>query len=124
MERPLRLLLPLLLGQATAGTVARPFHIDAAAAGARPFDGVGGLSGGGATSKLLPSYPQQQRDEILDALFKENHLASLSLLKIEIGGDVDSTEGSESSHMHSEQDLACCFGASRRGRCCQSSSLL
>ena len=101
------LLLPLLLSPAAAPP---PFVIDADAAGGRPFDGVGGLSGGGATSKLLPSYPPQQRSEILDALFKENHLASLSLLKIEIGGDTDSTEGSESSHMHSEEDLDCTRG--------------
>ena len=94
----------------TAAAQASPFKIDTAGAGARPFDGVGGLSGGGATSKLLPTYPAKQRGEILDALFLPNHLASLSLLKIEIGGDTDSTEGSESSHMHSEEDLDCARG--------------
>ena len=39
-------------------------------AAGRTFDGVGALSGGGATSVLLGSYPDEQRDQILDLLFK------------------------------------------------------
>ncbi|KAK0049437.1 galactocerebrosidase [Biomphalaria pfeifferi] len=68
----------------------------------RMFEGIGGISGGGATSKLLVNYPQKQRDEILDYLFKPNFGASLHILKVEIGGDAQSTDGSESSHMHYE----------------------
>lgn len=70
----------------------------------RRFDGIGGLSGGGATSRLLVSYPEKQRDEILDLLFKPNFGASLQILKVEIGGDAQSTDGTESSHMHSAND--------------------
>ncbi|XP_052772475.1 galactocerebrosidase-like isoform X2 [Mya arenaria] len=66
----------------------------------RRYDGIGGLSGGGATSKLLVNYPQQQRDQILDYLFKPGFGASLSILKVEIGGDAQSTDGTEASHMH------------------------
>ncbi|GAB1605893.1 galactocerebrosidase-like [Argonauta hians] len=66
----------------------------------RRFDGIGGLSGGGATSKLLANYPLQQRNEILDYLFKPQFGASLQILKVEIGGDAQSTDGSEASHMH------------------------
>ena len=66
----------------------------------RTFDGVGGLSGGGATSVLLRDYPQAQLSNILDLLFKPNFGASLHILKVEIGGDAQSTDGSESSHMH------------------------
>uniref|UniRef100_A0A0B7AEQ2 galactosylceramidase n=1 Tax=Arion vulgaris TaxID=1028688 RepID=A0A0B7AEQ2_9EUPU len=66
----------------------------------RTFDGIGGLSGGGATSKLLVNYPQEQRDQILDYLFKPNFGASLQILKVEIGGDAQSTDGTEASHMH------------------------
>ncbi|XP_067656744.1 galactocerebrosidase-like isoform X2 [Haliotis asinina] len=66
----------------------------------RRFDGIGGLSGGGATSKLLVNYPKKQRDEILDYLFKPNFGASLQILKVEIGGDAQSTDGTEASHMH------------------------
>jgi hypothetical protein len=38
-------------------------------------------------------------------LFKPGFGASLQLLKVEIGGDTQSTDGSESSHMHSRDDL-------------------
>ncbi|XP_060568345.1 galactocerebrosidase-like isoform X2 [Ruditapes philippinarum] len=64
------------------------------------FYGIGGLSGGGATSKLLVNYPKEQRDQILDYLFKPGFGASLHILKVEIGGDAQSTDGTEASHMH------------------------
>lgn len=69
------------------------------------FYGIGAISGGGATSKLLQNYPQKQRDEILDYLFLPNFGASLHMLKVEIGGDSQSTEGTEASHMHNSWDL-------------------
>ncbi len=50
--------------------------------------GLGGLSGGGATSRLLPDYPEKQKAEILDLLFKPNYGASLHTLKVEIGGGI------------------------------------
>ena len=64
----------------------------------RVFHGLGGLSGGGATSVFLRSYPEPQRSEILDYLFKPNYGASLQILKVEIGGEGQSTDGSEASH--------------------------
>ncbi|XP_055894492.1 galactocerebrosidase-like [Biomphalaria glabrata] len=70
----------------------------------RQFEGIGGLSGGGATSKLLVNYPEIQRNEILDYLFKPNFGASLQILKVEIGGDSQSTDGTEASHMHNSND--------------------
>ncbi len=54
----------------------------AAPSACRTLDGVGGLSGGGATSVFLPSYPQPQRDEVLDFLFKPNFGAALHSLKV------------------------------------------
>uniref|UniRef100_A0A673KG89 Galactocerebrosidase n=1 Tax=Sinocyclocheilus rhinocerous TaxID=307959 RepID=A0A673KG89_9TELE len=36
----------------------------------RSFDGIGGLSGGGATSRLLVNYAEPYRSQILDYLFK------------------------------------------------------
>lgn len=73
------------------------------------FGGVGGLSGGGATSKLLPSYAEPTRSELLDILFKPKFLGALQVLKVEIGGDACSTEGSEASHMHvADPELASC----------------
>ncbi|XP_028294488.1 galactocerebrosidase isoform X2 [Gouania willdenowi] len=70
----------------------------------RVFDGVGGLSGGGATSRLLVNYEEPYRSQVLDYLFKPNFGASLHILKVEIGGDAQSTDGTEPSHMHYEND--------------------
>ncbi|XP_038584226.1 galactocerebrosidase isoform X2 [Micropterus salmoides] len=70
----------------------------------RVFDGIGGLSGGGATSRLLVSYAEPYRSQILDYLFKPNFGASLHILKVEIGGDAQTTDGTEPSHMHYEND--------------------
>ena len=87
---------------------ARPLPISAARASpARVYDGVGALSGGCATSKLLFSYAPKERAEILDLLFKPQWGASMDILKVEIGGDTCSTEGSELSHMHTADDLNC-----------------
>nr|QFF91248.1 galactosylceramidase 2 isoform 2 [Potamotrygon motoro] len=68
------------------------------------FDGIGGLSGGGATSRLLVNYQEPYRSQILDYLFKPNFGASLHILKVEIGGDAQTTDGTEPSHMHYEDD--------------------
>lgn len=70
----------------------------------RRFDGIGGLSGGGATSRLLVNYPEPYQSQILDYLFKQQFGASLHILKVEIGGDAQSTEGTEHSHMHTPND--------------------
>ena len=66
----------------------------------RAFDGIGGLSGGGAASRLLPAYGSPYLEQILDSLFLPNFGASLQILKVEIGGDAQSTEGTEASHMN------------------------
>jgi O-glycosyl hydrolase len=84
---------------AAAQTVA----IDASGAG-RVFDGVGAISGGGGNSRLLFDYAEPYRSQILDYLFKPHYGASLQILKVEIGADMDSTDGAESSHMHTATD--------------------
>ena len=56
----------------------------AAASAGRRYDGLGGLSGGGATSAFLMAYPEQQRSDILDALFLPGSAASLDILKVEV----------------------------------------
>uniref|UniRef100_A0A0B7BI09 galactosylceramidase n=1 Tax=Arion vulgaris TaxID=1028688 RepID=A0A0B7BI09_9EUPU len=68
----------------------------------RRYDGIGGLSGGSATSKLLIGYPDKQRNEVLDYLFKPKFAASLQILKVEIGGDSQASDATEASHMHVE----------------------
>ncbi|EPY76496.1 Galactocerebrosidase-like protein [Camelus ferus] len=58
------------------------------------------LNGSPATSRLLVNYPEPYRSQILDYLFKPNFGASLHILKVEIGGDGQTTDGTEPSHMH------------------------
>jgi hypothetical protein len=113
----LPLLLPLLLGASGAAAAGAPAQLSNAGApivldGATAhhvFDGIGGLSAG-ATSRLLFEYPEPQRSDILDLLFKPATAAALSILKVEIPGDVQSTDGSEPSHMHTRDDLSCARG--------------
>jgi hypothetical protein len=69
----------------------------------RIFDGLGAASAG-ASSRLLIDYPEPQRSEILDYLFKPGYGAALQRLKVEIGADVNSTDGSEPSHMRNPAD--------------------
>ena len=69
-------------------------------AGGKSFDGIGAVSGGGATSVLLKDYPEPQRGQILDFLFKPDFGAAMSALFVEVPGDGNSTQGSELSHMH------------------------
>ncbi|HYQ62520.1 ricin-type beta-trefoil lectin domain protein [Actinophytocola sp.] len=77
------------------------------ASGGRTFDGVGAVSGGGGNSRLLIDYPEPQRGQILDYLFKPGYGAALQILKAEIGGDTNSTSGAEPSHAHFRGDLDC-----------------
>lgn len=67
------------------------------------FEGLGVLSAG-ASSRLLIDYPEPQRSQILDYLFKPGYGAALQHLKVEIGSDANSTDGSEPSHMRSPGD--------------------
>ena len=72
-------------------------------AGGRRFEGIGALNAG-ASSRLLMEYPEPQRREVLDLLFKPNWGAALQHLKVEVGGDVNSTDGTEPSHMRTRDD--------------------
>ena len=76
----------------------------------RVFDGVGAISGGGGNSRLLIDYPTAQRNQILDYLFKPGYGASLQILKLEIGGDANSTDGSEPSVEHTRGVVNCNAG--------------
>jgi hypothetical protein len=67
------------------------------------FDGLGAVSAG-ASSRLLIDYPEPQRSQILDYLFKPGYGAALQHLKVEIGADVNSTDGSEPSHTRTAPD--------------------
>ena len=87
----------LLLSRSSASS--STYTIDPSAGLGLPFDGIGALSAG-ASSRLLPDYHEPYRSQILDYLFTPQFGAALQILKVEIGGDAQSTEGTEASHMH------------------------
>ncbi|MCU1682559.1 MAG: hypothetical protein JWQ81_3298 [Amycolatopsis sp.] len=76
----------------------------------RTFDGIGAISGGGGNSRLLGDYPQAQQGQILDYLFKPGYGADLQLLKLEVGGDANSTDGAEPSIEHTRGAVNCDAG--------------
>jgi len=88
-----------------SGLAADPIiTLDAASPG-RVFEGIGAVSAG-ASTRLLPDYPEPQRSEILDYLFKPKFGAGFQHLKVEIGSGENSTCGSEPSHVVTRDELA------------------
>jgi galactosylceramidase len=71
----------------------------------RVFEGIGAVSAG-ASTRLLPDYPEPQRSQILDFLFKPKFGAGFQHLKVEIGSGENSTCGSEPSHAITRAELA------------------
>jgi O-glycosyl hydrolase len=86
-------------GQHAAAAAATTVTVSGTGTG-RTFDGIGAISGGGGNTRLLTDYPAAQQQQILDYLFKPGYGADLQILKVEIGGDTNSTDGSESSIEH------------------------
>jgi hypothetical protein len=78
--------------------------------GGRVYDGVGAILGGGGNARYLMDYPARERDQILAYLFKPDYGASLQILKLEIGGDSDSSDGSEPSIEHTRGHINCDAG--------------
>lgn len=70
----------------------------------KTFEGIGALSAG-ASSRLLIDYPEPARSDILDWLFKPGYGAAFHHLKVETGGDVNSTDGTEPSIAHTRQEF-------------------
>lgn len=91
--------LALSFSLATAQTV----RLSATGSG-KQFDGIGAVNGGGATSVLLKDYPEPQRSQIMDLVYKPMFGASVSTLLVEIPGDGNSTQGSMPSHSHYRGD--------------------
>jgi hypothetical protein len=118
---PLLLLLLLAaLGVSTGGGTT--VRIDTAPAAHGPeFHGLGGCSAG-TGPRLLVDYPEPARSTLLDYLFLPNHGASLDIIKLEIGGEGDSTTGTESSHEPQEGVFDFHSGV-RRSHCCPRSVL-
>jgi galactosylceramidase len=95
----LSVLITLLITSAAAAT----YTVSKEGGLGRRFDGIGGLSAGSST-RLLADYNAVWYSQIMDYLFLPGFGASLQILKVEIGGDVQSTDGTEPSHMHSVDD--------------------
>jgi hypothetical protein len=55
-------------------------------------------------------YPAAQQQQILDYLFKPDYGVDLQILKVEIGGDTNSTDSSESSIEHTSGAINCSSG--------------
>lgn len=77
--------------------------IDPARTGAE-FEGIGAVSAG-ASSRLLIDYPEPARSRILDWLFLPRYGASFQHLKVEVGGGINSTDGTEPTHARSREEL-------------------
>src|SRR4051812_21692614 len=82
----------VVAGRNFAAAAPQVIVLDGAAPG-KSFEGVGAVSGGGGTSVLLKDYPEPQRGQILDILFKPNFAALMQALYVEVGGDGNSTAG-------------------------------
>lgn len=70
----------------------------------KSFDGIGVVNGGGATAVLLKDYPEPQRSQIMDLVYKPMFGGSVSSLLVEVPGDGNSTQGSMPSHSHYRGD--------------------
>ena len=91
----------------TCGALAAPaIPINGGVVG-HTFDGHGALSAG-ASSRLLWDYPEPHRSHILDYLFLPQFGAAIQILKVEIGGDTQSTDGSEPSPQRTRDDTYDC----------------
>ncbi|HUZ25790.1 MAG TPA: hypothetical protein VMV07_18685 [Streptosporangiaceae bacterium] len=104
---------PLAATRADASPVSRPPVTRISVngnGGDRIYAGVGAVLGGGGNARYLMDYPARERDQILDYLFKPGYGASLQILKLEIGGDADSSDGSEPSVEHMAGHVNCRAG--------------
>lgn len=75
------------------------------------FDGVGALSAG-ASSRLLYDYPEPQRSDVLDFLFKPSVGANLQILKVEVRSfhaRASTRAGEQLQSLHSRVD-GCSYG--------------
>ncbi len=103
------LLVTVTLTRPAAAATSTTITVSGTATG-RTFYGVGAISGGGGNSRLLVDYPEPQRSQILDYLFKPGYGAAVQMLKIEIGGDANSTDGAEPSIEHVKGTVNCAAG--------------
>ena len=58
----------------------------------------------------MDAYEGTARSAILDWLFKPNYAVSLSILKVEVGADDQTTDGCEACHMRTPTEVNCSRG--------------
>ena len=92
----------LLITLPSTSDATSTYAVSSAGGLGRRFDGIGALSAG--RCGLFADYSAVWYNQIMDYLFLPGFGASLQILKVEIGGDVQSTDGTEPSHMHSADD--------------------
>ena len=102
-------MLTLLLAISTLGAVWGSAIPLLSSAVAHTFTGHGGLSAG-ASSRLFADYPPAIQSDIMDFLFLPQWGLGLQIFKAEIGGGVQSTDGSEPTHEAFRGDLSCTRG--------------
>ena len=100
----LSVFIAISLSPAFAEAPATVISIDGNGEGAK-FEGIGIVSAGASTRQLI-DYPEPYRSDILDWLFKPGFGMALQHLKVEIGGDVNSTCGSEPSYAHTLEEMS------------------
>ncbi len=98
MKIALQIFFLIVTASAAKGEIApQVIRLDPASTG-RVFEGIGAVSAG-ASTQLLVHYPEPQRAEILDFLFKPRFGAGFQHLKVEIGSGENSTCGGEPSYV-------------------------
>ena len=71
----------------------------------RVFEGIGAISQGGSSRNFF-DYPEKQKFEILDYMFKPKFGANLQHLKVGLSGGENDTDGSEPTHVLTREELA------------------
>lgn len=93
----------LILGT-TGISAQQTIRLDAKSA-VKTFEGIGVVNGGGATSVLLKDYPEPQRSQIMDLVYKPMFAGSVRSLLVEIPADGNGTQGSMPAHSHYRGDI-------------------
>ena len=71
----------------------------------RRWGGVGSAPSN-AMGRMLQFYPEEIQNDILDFFFKPNFGMALTHLKVEVGGDNNSTSGTEPTFAHTREEFA------------------
>ena len=103
IKKLLTSVLILILGT-TGISAQQTIRLNAKSAG-KTFEGIGVVNGGGATSVLLKDYPEPQRSQIMDLVYKPMFAGSVSSLLVEIPADGNGTQGSMPAHSHYRGDI-------------------